>query len=132
VFAGTHSEKIGGLGQLDYDTMKEALRRARAYLYTGTQPASYTLGLIEAMMVGIPVVSIGPSWMRVFPYGSEMFEGHEIAGLWSNDELDARDQLKIFLREPEQAAIHGMRCRYKAIELFGKDRVKADWKAYLG
>jgi hypothetical protein len=59
--------------------MRATLRRARAYLYTGTQPASYTLGLIEAMMTGVPVVSIGPSWMRVFPYGHELFEGHELA-----------------------------------------------------
>ena len=28
---------------------------------TGTRPASYTLGLIEAMMTGIPVVSMPPS-----------------------------------------------------------------------
>jgi hypothetical protein len=60
-FAGPHSEKIGGLGALPYDEMRDYLRRIRAYLYTGTQPASYTLGLIEAMMTGVPVVSIGPS-----------------------------------------------------------------------
>ncbi len=47
-------------GEVSTEEMQELLRSARVYLYTGTQPASYTLGLIEAMMTGIPVVSIGP------------------------------------------------------------------------
>jgi glycosyltransferase involved in cell wall biosynthesis len=59
--AGPHSEQLGGVGALTYDEMRDYLRAARCYLYTGTQPASYTLGLIEAMMTGVPVVSIGPS-----------------------------------------------------------------------
>jgi hypothetical protein len=75
-FAGPHSEKIGGLGALPYDEMRDYLRRIRAYLYTGTQPASYTLGLIEAMMTGVPVVSIGPDHMT---WQRDLFEGHEIA-----------------------------------------------------
>jgi hypothetical protein len=56
--------------------MRDYLRRIRAYLYTGTQPASYTLGLIEAMMTGVPVVSIGPDHMT---WQRDLFEGHEIA-----------------------------------------------------
>jgi glycosyltransferase involved in cell wall biosynthesis len=56
--------------------MRAYLRKIRAYVYTGTQPASYTLGLIEAMMTGVPVVSIGPESMWV----PDLFEGHEIVG----------------------------------------------------
>src|SRR5207344_2678522 len=59
--AGPGSEAlIGGIGQLTYDEMRDYLRRIRVYLYTGTRPASYTLGLIEAMMTGTPVLCIGP------------------------------------------------------------------------
>ena len=61
---GPGSEVIGGPGELSFEAMQGWLRKSRAYLYTGTQPASYTLGLIEAMMTGIPVVSIGPSHMN--------------------------------------------------------------------
>ena len=64
---GPGSEVIGGTGEMPYAEMKAWLRAGRAYLYTGTQPASYTLGLIEAMMTGIPVVSIGPAHMRDVP-----------------------------------------------------------------
>jgi len=63
--AGPGSEKLpGGLGALAPDEMREYLRHGQAYLYTGTMPASYTLGLIEALLSGVPVVSIGrESWM---------------------------------------------------------------------
>jgi hypothetical protein len=46
-------------GQLSYEELKMMLRYERVFFYTGTQPASYTLGFIEAMMTGIPIVSIG-------------------------------------------------------------------------
>lgn len=127
---GPGSEVIGGRGELSYDAMKAALRRARAYLYTGTQPASYTLGLIEAMMTGIPVVSIGPKHMRVFPYGPLLFEGHELAFSAHDDPAEARRDLALYLDHPNKTA-RGLQ-RQRAIDLFGKATIGAQWKAFLG
>ena len=127
---GPGSEVLGGPGELEYVEMKSWLQTARAYLYTGTQPASYTLGLIEAMMTGIPVVSIGPSWMRIFPYGPELFEGHELATYYTNDPERARDSLVTLLDIPDVEA--GATTRQRAIDLFGKDTIGAQWKAFLG
>jgi hypothetical protein len=129
---GPGSEVIGGPGEVSYDGMKQALRDARVYLYTGTQPASYTLGLIEAMMTGIPVVSIGPSWMRVFPYGPDLFEGHEIASIGYDEPLDAQDVLADCLIDMSVARGMSEFQRRRAIELFGKETIAAQWKAYLG
>jgi glycosyltransferase involved in cell wall biosynthesis len=131
--AGPGSEVLrGGLGELDYDAMREYLRRGRAYVYTGTQPASYTLGLIEAMMTGIPVVSIGPSWMRIFPYGPDLFEGHEITTSWLDDPGAARELLNFYLHYPDEAKAIGDSARKRAIELFGKDTIALQWAAFLG
>ena len=138
---GPGSEAIGGPGELTNDEMVGWLRRARVYLYTGTQPASYTLGLIEAMMTGIPVVSIGPQFMDIFPYGPELFEGHEIAGncgttmdghVRSNERVVAntRQILGDFLAK--DLAWESNRTRTRAIELFGRDMIGAQWKAFLG
>jgi hypothetical protein len=132
---GPGSEAIGGPGELTYDEMKAWLRRARVYLYTGTQPASYTLGLIEAMMTGIPVVSIGPSHMRIFPYGHLMFEGHELVepALAKDDPTAAGAALRTLLNtEVAFASAFSNHQRQRAIDLFGKDRIKAEWKAFLG
>ena len=130
---GPGSEAIGGPGELTYDTMLLALRKARAYLYTGTQPASYTLGLIEAMMTGIPVVSIGPAWMQIFPYGPDLFEGHELADTAGTDDaIQARMLVEGLLDHPDIARDVSKRQRARAIELFGKDTIAAQWRDYLG
>ena len=129
---GPGSEVIGGPGELTYHGMQLWLQRARCYLYTGTQPASYTLGLIEAMMTGIPVVSIGPAHMQVFPYGPDLFEGHEITGLWADDPKVAHDILDNLLLYPDFAKEHSERQRARAIELFGYATIKEQWRDFLG
>src|SRR5207244_3926576 len=138
---GPGSEAIQGAGAVSYDDMKAWLRQARCYLYCGTQPASYTLGLIEAMMVGIPVVSIGPSWMKIFPYGPDLFEGHEIVhGPFVGK--DYEPALIKNLGDPafmgrvigdylkDRSNTWGSRQRERAIHLFGKQKIAAEWKAF--
>jgi len=112
--------------------MKQILRTNRAYLYTGTQPASYTLGLIEALMTGIPVVSIGPAWMEVFEYGPALFEGHDLAYNWSNHPGLARNMLRTLLDDISIANLASKIQRERAIELFGKETIGQQWKAFLG
>ena len=131
---GPGSEAIGGTGERTYPEMQQALRDYRAYLYTGTQPASYTLGLIEAMMTGIPVVSIGPSWMRVFPYGPDLFEGHEIAypGAFSDDPEAARRVLVALLDDPDYALSVSVSQRQRAIDLLGVHTIRPQWADFLG
>jgi hypothetical protein len=131
VFAGPNSEKVGGLGTLELDDMKALLRSCRVYLYTGTQPASYTLGLVEAMMTGIPVVSIGPEWMRIFPFGSQMFEGHELALDYENSPAAARSLLDDHLSNSPNVSYSELQ-REGAIELFGIDTIADQWAALLG
>jgi hypothetical protein len=125
---GPGSEAIGGPGSLTYPEMQEWLRNARVYLYTGTQPASYTLGLIEAMMTGIPVVSIGPSHHNVFPYGPLLFEGADLVPGCENS-TQARQYIEDALARPQ--VLMSQEQRLKAIELFGKDTIAAQWAEYL-
>lgn len=127
-FAGPNSEKIGGLGALSYDEMRQKLRDWRCYLYTGTQPASYTLGLIEAMMTGCPVVSIGPEWMR----SGELFEGHELVGTWTDSPDGARYTLREVLDNGTLARALGESARDNAIDLFGTDTIGRQWLDFLG
>lgn len=137
VAMGPGSEHIGGSGPLSYAAMQNALHRSRAFLFCGSQPASYTLALIEALHAGIPVVSIGPEWMRI-QYGEEghtaadLFEGHELAPLWSNDPNGAHHQLRKLLNEPAYAAMVSVESRAIAHDVFDRETVGAQWKAYLG
>jgi len=130
--AGPGSEDIRGLGSLDYPAMLEYLRHIRVYLYTGTTPASYTLGLIEAMMSGVPVVSIGPkAWGERFD-GADLFEAADILG----PELTDVRYLSTFVNSREEGPIqiarrHGEWCRRTAVEMFGIETIGAQWREFL-
>jgi glycosyltransferase involved in cell wall biosynthesis len=132
VALGPGSEQIRGEGELTFEQMRNALRRSRCYLYCGTQPASYTLGLLEALMTGTPVVSIGPQWMDVFPYGPDLFEGHELCEVWSDDPLEASKCLTELLLDWSLAAAWSHRQRERVIAEFGRDVVAQAWRDFLG
>ena len=126
--AGPGSGALRGVGELDYEAMREYLRSIRAYLYTGTRPASYTLGLIEAMMTGVPVVSIGPQAFGI----PDIFEGHTITGWWFDDPEKAGRALARLLESTDVAQERSGVVRARAIDLFGRDAIAAQWRAYLG
>lgn len=129
---GPGSEALGGPGEVSYEDMREALRSFRCYLYTGTQPASYTLGLLEALMTGIPVVSIGKRWMQIFqPYGPELFEGDELSPLSSDDPDEARRLLEGLLSDHEVAQRISQHQRFRTRKTFGREPVAAAWKEFL-
>jgi hypothetical protein len=128
--AGPGSEQLpGGIGALSYDEMREYLRRCRAYLYTGTTPASYTLGLIEAMLSGVPVVSI--DW-HDWAGPDDLFEGPEIATIGAKGVAGARDWLEMWLADRTDAALAGDLARQHAIRLFDVATVGPQWVEFLG
>jgi hypothetical protein len=108
--AGPGSEQLrGGIGALSYDGMREYLRHLRVYLYTGTTPASYTLGLIEAMLSGVPVVSLsGKAWAGP----DELFEGDAIVKGWDTPAEAAKTQApaRPTAKEREPSRAHGGDC----------------------
>lgn len=124
--AGLGSERLGGLGLLSYQGMLDYLSHIRAYLYMGTQPASYTLSLMEAMLAGVPVVSIGPEdmWMPA------LFEGHEIASYYSNDSEMARASLLTLLDWRDEDA--SILTRARADLLFSPETIGPQWLDFLG
>lgn len=126
--AGTGSERLGGVGELSYDAMRDYLRHIRAYLYMGTQPASYTLGLMEAMLSGVPVVSIGPRdmWMP------DLFEGAEIAHGGYDDPAAGGATLSHLLDDGYHARDVSGDTRQRAIDLFSVENVGPQWLRFLG
>ncbi len=133
IVAGPGSEVLDyGAGLVSEEDMKSFLRDCRVYLYTGTQPASYTLGLIEAMMTGIPVLSIGRSWMSINAWGPAVFEAADLANLSFDDPDDARRMLRQLLADRDLAARWSARIRARAVALFGYESVAPGWARFLG
>ena len=126
--AGPGSEYLpGGIGALAYPAMLEYLRHLGAYLYTGTSPASYTLGLIEAMLSGVPTVSVGHSDFGV----PELFEGDAIVGIWGTDATRSRALLAELLRSRDVALAESERVHQRAVALFDVATVTPQWLEVL-
>lgn len=130
--AGPGSEVIGGVGALSYDRMLDYLRRIRAYLYTGTRPASYTLGLMEALLMGVPVVSIGAHAWGDSWGGADLFEGHELAKPGFDNPAQARTFLANLLTDRVMVDEASVAQQAFARETFGMDVIGPQWKAFLG
>jgi len=128
-------EENGGL--LSFDDLKEAYRNHRVYFYTGTYPASYTLNFIEAMMTGIPIVAIGPKLADVGVWkGMKTYEVHKIIkhgknGFCSDDPDELRGNVEYLLAHPDKAKEIGEAGRQTAIKLFGKEKIKEEWREFL-
>ena len=123
-------------GQLEYEVLKSALRASRVYFYAGTQPASYTLGFIEALMTGIPIVSIGPrhgnkvfSEQQTFEIDS-IIQNH-VNGFWSDNPEELSNYIKQLLEDDVLAQKISQKGRQTAKAIFGKNQAKADWAQFL-
>jgi glycosyltransferase involved in cell wall biosynthesis len=127
--AGPGSEKLpGGIGALPYPAMLQYLSQAAAYLYTGTMPASYTLGLIEALMVGTPVVSIGPgAWLGP----DELFEAAELVRPMATDSPEEARQLLRELLTDHELGLSVSRHQHPSADPFDVVTVGAQWQELL-
>lgn len=137
---GPNNDDLGGLngGLLKYDEQLRKLQRARAYLYHGTYPASYTLSFIEAMMTGIPMVCVGPAYgngRSMFPdqttYEIPGIIQNNVNGYYSDSADELRDIIDQLLNNYSLAKGISAFGRATAIELFGKAKIKAQWQEFL-
>lgn len=136
---GVNNEASGELsgGMLTYEEMRQVMRDNRAYIYTGTQPACYTLNFIEAMMTGIPMVCIGPKYGNSLQISGNMYEPPDIItngvnGFISDDIVQLREVCDRLLNDVDYAKQIGSLGRQTAISLFGKDNIMRRWKEFLG
>lgn len=141
VIYGPNNENLGeelNGGMLLNDAQLQAYRDGRVYFYHGTYPASYTLTFIEAMMTGIPIVSVGEmlgNSFSMFP-NQKTFEVPAIIdngmnGFVSDSPKELRDYLEDLLNNEKKAKMISAFGRQRAIELFGKAKIKAEWAEYL-
>jgi len=136
---GADNADLGDLwgGQLSYDELKQVIRDNRVFLYTGTQPASYTLTFIEALMTGIPIVSVGKNLGNsTFKHEQDTFEVPEIIhhdrnGLVADDVGGLKNLIEAVRNDWALAERLGQAGRETAIDLFGKEKIKHQWKEFL-
>ena len=112
-----------------------------AYYNHHTLPASYTLGFIEAMMMGMPIVT--PSRKAFETSTSELArncsflcELTEImsdgCGFAVDTPSDATTAFALIFSDLDYAKSVGNAARVRAIKMFGRESVSHQWRALLG
>lgn len=132
VLYGNGNENVGQLsgGSLTYEQLKQAYRDNRVFFYTGTHPAQYTMAFQEAFMTGIPVVSIGRA-LAGFNLEVPDFIENGVNGFASDNLRELYESVKLMLKDYDYAKKISAAARQKAIELFSKEKIKAEWKAFF-
>lgn len=136
---GTGNADLGKFngGEVNYEHMKEILRKARVFVYTGTWPACYTLSLIEAMMTGTPVVAISSELAN--SGGQERLDFYEVediiengkSGFICNSIPEMRARIVELMGNDELARTISTNGRARAIELFGRTEIAQQWQSFL-
>jgi hypothetical protein len=119
-FGRPHWLSVGG--DLAQDRMHAAIARRRCYVHT-FRWTSLGLTLIEAMLLGIPVVALATTEVP-----DAIGHGDAIV---SNDVDVLVDGVRRLLADPELAEQLGDRGRRRALDRFALDRFLAEWDQLL-
>lgn len=115
--------RIQTFEDLPQDQLHSELARRRLYLHT-TRWTSLGLSLIEAMMLGLPVVALATTEVhRAVPPD---------AGFVSCDPADLAAAIRLLVQEPALAHQTGLSARAAALERYGLVRFLGEWDALLG
>jgi hypothetical protein len=117
-------------GPLTYEQLKQVYRENRIFFYTCTFPAQYTMAFQEAWMTGIPIVAIGKN-LAEFNIEVPQLIANGINGFTSNSLAELRRYISALLEDYELAKRISSEGRKKAIELFGKAKIKEQWHQFF-
>lgn len=120
---GKAAEELGGLGEVAHTELPAFAARYR-FLYTPVRHTSLSLAVIEAMMLGMPVVGLATTDMASAVVHAE-------TGYLDSNPAALVGHMHELLRNPSLARQLGVNGRRRARERFGIDRFCADWDAAL-
>ena len=120
---GMAAEELGGIGEVQHAQLPAFAARYR-FLFSPIRYSSLGLAVIEAMMVGLPVVALATAEMAtVIDDGANGFIDTRVARL--------HECMRELLRSPSLARDLGQAAQRRAQERFSIDRFSADWDAAL-
>jgi glycosyltransferase involved in cell wall biosynthesis len=120
---GMAAQELGGLGEIQHAMLPAFAARYR-FLFSPIRYASLGLAVIEAMMVGLPVVALATTEMpTVIDNGKSGYIDTSIVNLVAH--------MQELVRNPALARHLGANGRRRALERFGIRRFSADWDAAL-
>jgi hypothetical protein len=120
---GMSAEELDGLGEIGHGQLPAFASRYR-FLFSPVRYSGLGLSLIEAMMVGMPIVALATSEMAtVIENGVSGYVDTNLATL--------AERMRLLLREPGLARQLGEGAWRRARERFSSERFVADWNQAL-
>jgi glycosyltransferase involved in cell wall biosynthesis len=122
-------------GEVTFERQLELYKESRAYLYTGSWPACYTLSFVEAWMTGIPVVAFSKavtqnvSSLPFYEVDELITDG--VDGFIVNTIQEARKAIELLIKDYDRAKTISANARKKAIEIFGREKIMKQWELFL-
>jgi hypothetical protein len=120
---GMAAEEMGGLGEIEHGKLPAFMARYR-FLFSPIRYSSLGLAVIEAMMIGMPIVALATAEMAtVIDNG--------VSGYADTNMATLVDRMQLLLREPGLAQQLGAGAQRRAQERFSIERFAADWDKAL-
>jgi hypothetical protein len=120
---GMGATELGGLGEIDHPQLP-AFAAAYRFLFSPVRYSSLSLSVIEAMMIGMPVVALATAEMAT------VIE-HGVSGFAVTDVRQLATVMRALLGDAGLAARLGEAACRRARERFAIARFSADWDAAL-
>lgn len=125
--AGSGNEQFGiSASEFNYPDLLECYRQSRLFFNLGTSPAPYTLGVIEAALVGCPIATPEYYHRAPSPY-------YEVPGLFGEGckIIEGRRGVERLLDDYNECKRMSQIVREKAIEHFDWKESGRRWKALI-
>ncbi|WP_207512640.1 glycosyltransferase [Longitalea luteola] len=117
--AGMGTEKYGGLGEVLFPRLTAFTTRYR-FLFNPIRHTSFGLSVCEAMMAGLPVVSLATTeYANLLRNGESAFINTDVDALIAD--------MKRLLQDRSLAITMGAQARQVALEHFSMDRFTREW-----
>jgi glycosyltransferase involved in cell wall biosynthesis len=116
---GMDSQRLGGMGEIDYRELPAFESRYR-FFFNPIRYTSLGLAVVEAMMVGLPIVGLATTEMATAVENG-------VNGYVDTDVDNLIRVMKRLLADPAEARRLSEGARRKARERFGLERFVSDW-----
>ena len=120
---GMESEQLGGLGEIPHHELARFSARYR-FLFNPIRYTSLGLAVLEAMLVGLPVVALATT-----EYATAIEDG--VSGYVDTDVDTLVERMERLLRDPDEARRLGNGARHRVEERFSVERFAAAWDRVL-
>lgn len=132
ILAGRENQSLpDGLGDVPDDVLLKLRQESRIYFAVASRPAPLTFTLIEAMLVGMPVVSVGTRLAGYPWFEPPTFIKNGVNGFVCDSLEGCTSYIELLLTKPELGRTLGQQARKTAQQMVSPNIIAQQWKEFF-